>query len=65
MNHMDFLIMCNHVMCACHPQADPLHMGVSTGGVSSLLRLLFLQRDVVSSAVTPPLLGCPYIKNGL
>lgn len=42
-------------------QGDPLHMGVPTRDVSSLLWLLLLQCDAVSSADTAPLLGCSHL----
>lgn len=47
--------------CACVLQGDPLHMGVPTGDVSSILWLLLLQCHAVSSADTAPLLGCSHL----
>lgn len=61
----DLVVMCENIMRAYLLQADPLYMGVPTGAVWSLLRLLLLQRDVVGSADTPPLLGCSHITNAL
>lgn len=53
--------------CACtHPVQDyPLYMGVPTGGLCSLLRLLLLQCDVGGSTDAPHLLGSSNIANVL
>lgn len=53
--------------CVCtHPVQDyPLYMGVPTGGVRSLLRLLLLQCDVGGSTDAPHLLGSSNIANVL
>ncbi len=65
MHDDDLGAVCENITCAYPLQADPLHMGVPTGGVCPLLWLLLLQCDVVGSTDTPPLLGCSHITHAL
>lgn len=62
----DLGVFCKkYYVCTYLLQADSLYMGIPTGGVCSLLRLLLLQCDVVGSTDAPHLLGCSNITNVL
>lgn len=61
----DLSVMCENIICACLPQADPLHMGLSAGAVCSFLWLLLLQPHAVDSTDAAPILGCSHFTYGL